>query len=75
MRHQSAHRAEVLELARALRHVDNPVLDAGRIERRDRLVERFGTRGLGHAQTAESVELDAIERAAEQQHAITDQAM
>src|SRR5689334_13017497 len=53
----------------------DPVLHAGRLERSGCLVERFGARGPGHAQADESIEPDVIERAAVQQHAITDPAM
>jgi hypothetical protein len=75
MRRQSARGADSVERIGALRHVDDPVLHAGRLEIRERRFDRFGPRRRRNAEIAEPIELQVIDGAADQQRAVINPAL
>ena len=75
MRRQSARGAKGVEQIGTLRHVDDPVLHAGRIEISERRIDRLGPRRRRDAEIAEPVELQVIDGAADQQRAVINAAL
>jgi hypothetical protein len=65
MRRQSARGAKGVEQIGTLRHVNDPVLHAGRIEISERRIDRFGACRRRNAEITEPVELKVIDGAAD----------
>jgi hypothetical protein len=65
MRRQSARGTKGVEQVGTPRHVDDPVLHAGRIEISERRIDRLGPRRRRDAEIAEPVELQVVDGAAD----------